>query len=175
MAALLPGKFLYLGTPRAASTATHDALKAIPGVKIFNQHITRAAMIEEGMGPYQGEFTFAAVRNPYDLVVSWWLRSRPLKTDTFLDFLRHHQNKHFEIDGRLFWMCVEDVEVMHYETLQEDLNRIVTGLGLDPVTMRLMNVTPRKKRWRKYYGPEEIEALNDRFGHEIDRYGYDRL
>lgn len=175
MAVLLPHKFLFLGTPRSGSTCTHTALKAIPGALVFSQHISRSAMIEHHIGPYRGEFTFLAVRNPYDLLVTWWLRSRPKKQEAFVDFIRTYENKHFVKDGRLFFLVEDDMEIIRYETLQEDLDRVLEGLELEPRPLSRMNVTRKKEPWQTYYGPEEIRALNDRFGDEVERYGYELL
>ena len=174
MAVLLPGKFLYLGTPRCGSSAVHDALKNVPEVKLFHQHITvpEIKRVHSGLGP---ELRMATVRNPYDLVVTWWLRARRNDRVTLLEFVRDFQHRLFERDGRLFYLCTDDVEILRYETLQEDLDRNLAKAGVRPVVLDRVNVTEGKRDWRSYYGPEEIAAVEERFGHEMDRYGYERL
>jgi hypothetical protein len=170
VAILFPDKFLFLGTPRSGSTCTHNALKLIPGATLFSQHLRRSTMIEKNIGPYRGEPTFLVVRNPYDALVSWWLRSRT--GIPFAEFIATYENPHFVNDGRLFWLVEDDMEILRYENLQEEVDRMLAGVGLDPVQLPNMNVTRDKDPWLTYYGPREADAANVRFGDEIIRYGY---
>lgn len=170
MAVLLPRKFLFLGTPRAGSTCIHNALRRIPGAVLLEQHVRRSTMIEENLGPYRGEPTFLVVRNPYDALVSWWLRSRTGLP--FAEFLATYENPHFVNDGRLFWLVEDDMELLRYEKLQEDVDRVLAGLGIAPRQLPRVNATRDKEPWQSYYGPREADAANLRFGDEIVRYGY---
>lgn len=173
MAVLLPGKFLCLGTPRTGSTCVHHALGAIPGAKVFNQHLRRSVLIEENMGPYRGEHTFLVVRNVYDLMVSWWLRSRTGMP--FVEYITTYDNKHFVEDGRLFWLVEDDMEILRYESLQQELDAVLARLGIDPRPLPFLNATRDKRPWRSYFGRSEVRATNDRFGDEMARYGYEML
>jgi len=176
MAIFLPGKFLHLGTPRCASTATHRALRTLPGIKEFHQHMDLKEMIRYQHGPYRGELAFATVRNPYDVLVTWFIRMHSsIRAMSFLDFVTSYQNKDLERDGRLFFTCVDGVEVMRYETLQVDFDAMLAKIGLEPIQLERHNPTEIKKPWRTYYDEEILAAVNERFGHEFDRYGYERL
>jgi hypothetical protein len=171
MAVILPGKFLYLCNPRTASSATSRTLKEIPGaVKTAHHHVAL-----EHVEDYDGEQVVAAVRNPYDALVSWHLRLPHL---SFVEFLRGYD--HFPLLGGdppdLFWHCTGDTHVLRYETLQTDLDAFLTGLELPTVQLFRRNVTKNKTRpWREYYGDAEVEAANGRFGHVADKWGYERL
>lgn len=173
MAIFLPGRFLHVGTPRCASTATHEALKTIPGVKVFNQHMDIAEMRKYHHGPYRGEFAFATVRNPYDLAVTWYLRSK--FKGTFVEFLRDYKHRLMERDGRLFWATIGCHEIMRYETLQEDFDAILEHLGISQRRLPTMNPTDGKESWRSYYDQEALDLANQRFGNEIEQFGYERL
>jgi hypothetical protein len=143
MAVLLPGKFLCLGTPKTGSTCIHHALGAIPRAKVFNQHLRRFVLIEENMGPYQGEHTFLVVRNVYDLMVSWWLRSRTGMS--LAEYRATYDNKHFVEDGRLFWLVEDGMEILRYENLQQELDAVLARLGIEPRPLPFLNATRNKR------------------------------
>jgi hypothetical protein len=170
--ALLPGRFLYLGNPRTASTTVGKALVRELGAVPQQQHATTAEV-----PTYAGEPRFTTVRNPFDVLVSWYVRMRMDQQGTpFAEFLRTYENRDFVRDGRLFWQCEEGVEVTYYEHLQHDLEETLRRLGVRTVLLRAReNATPRKKPWRDYYDDEAVEAANHRFGHVADRWGYERL
>jgi len=172
--ALLPGRFLYLGTPRTASTAVGNALCRQLGAIPQPQRAT----VSEVRG-WRNEPRFTTVRNPYDVLVSWYVRMRFDRSGTSLsEFLRTYENRDFARDGDLFWQCGDGVRVTHWEHLERDVNDVLYHLGMPGIRLSdRENLTPRKKPWRDYYedDPEAVAAANARFGHEVERWGYERL
>lgn len=134
-------------------------------------------MLQYQHDPYRGELAFATVRNPYDVMVTWFIQMRSsIRNMPFLEFVKSYQNKDLERDGRLFFTCVDGVEIMKYETLQADFDAILDRVGINRTELKLHNPTGYKKKpWRTYYDPESLAVVNERFGHEFDRYGYEML
>ena len=175
MAVLLPGKFLYLATPRTGSSATAEALKTIGGRSVYGRQHMGLAEVKA----YEGEHVFTAIRNPYDVLASWYVRIH--RTDgfrtSFVEFLRSHEHEDFTQGDppTLFYHCHEGVEVLRWEALARGINDLLATLGLPSVVLPRDNVTPKKRPWPEYYDEATIEAVHDRFGHDLDGWGYPRL
>lgn len=169
MAILIPGKLLYLANPRTGSHSVHQALQKKHGAIKNLSHHAEPRHIPQ----YNCEFAFTTVRNPYDALVTWWLRMQVRMTDPFLEFIQTFEGKDFVRNGKMFYQCIPGVEVTRYENLEEGVNEMLVRAGLEPVKLPLANRTLRKKPWRTYYGPEEYAATNERFGEEIETLGYE--
>lgn len=170
MAVLVPGKLLFLATPRTASHAIQDALRRLPGARSYGHHVERHRIAD-----HDGEPAFALVRNPYDVLASWWARAGGACDGDFARYVREYENQDFVRNGRLFYHAVPGVEMIRWEDLPASLDDVLRRAGLPPQPLRRLNPTGKKLPWRTYYGPAEVEAANERFGHEIDRFGYERL
>lgn len=171
MAVILPGKFLYLANPRTASTSTRIALGKLPEAKmLWPQH----QLLHE-CHLYADEQPVTAVRNPYDVLATWF--QLQVKYKDFVEFLRKFEHKQFLLGDPpdLFWQCGEGFHILRWETLQKDLDEFLAGWGLPSVEIPRENTTKDKKPWQEYYTPEAFEAANERFGAILDRYGYERV
>jgi len=171
MAVFIPGKLVYLANPRTASVATRDTLMQIEGAQLAGAHHATLAEVEG----YEGESVGATVRNPYDVLVSWFLQ---LPEPTLAMFLREYDHYPF-LGGDppdLFWQCASATRVLRWENLQQDLDAWFTELGIRPLKLVRENVTESKNRpWVDYYDAEAIQAANERFGHIVDKWGYERI
>lgn len=64
-------------------------------------------------------------------------------------------------------------QLMRYERLHEDLNRILQGAGVTrAVDMPRRNVTPGKRPYTEYYSTRSRTLVERRLGRELDRFGY---
>jgi len=176
MAVLLRGKFLYLATPRTGSSATAVALKKLGARSVHGGHHVGL----EDVRPYKGELIFTTIRNPYDVLVSWYVRIH--RTNDFpislAEFLRTYEHEDFTRGDppTLFYHCHEGVEVLRWEDgLEASLNVLLKKLELEPATLLPENVTPKKKPWREYYDDETLQAVHERFGRDLDTWGYERI
>jgi hypothetical protein len=218
MAVLFPGKFIYLATPHTATISTTEALSKIPGSiptmvgpnnpvkkrlrgvvikdKAYFDRNTHHATKEELTKRY-GEYfkgneqSVTVVRNPYDLVVTWWLRqkggiNRTLfkrfrdkahqfqKEPSFLEYLEVIDGKTsggpYIRNGKMFWM--EATEYLRYENLNEELNIYLKKFGINPIDLPRRNVTD-KRPWRSYHTPETFRVINEKFGDEFTKFGYE--
>lgn len=110
----------------------------------------------------------AVVRNPYDFLVSCFLRRG--QHQSFLDFIETFAIEPFIKDGRIYHLAECCDHILRYESLQEDLNQFLKRRGLPPIQLNQVNVTPKKKPWRTYYSCSAIQAVNKRFGNEIQKH-----
>lgn len=168
---LIPGKLLYLATPRTASTVVGNTLATHPEARTYIKH----AKLSE-VPDYQGELVVTGIRNPYDALVSWHLLDRP--KIPLHQFLAAYECRHFVENGRLFWQCGPGVETIRYENLIPELNAVLERVGLSRISRLPKNVRATRlktKPWREYYDRNAIVIANARFGDEIVEHGYDLL
>jgi len=113
------------------------------------------------------EHIFGVVRNPYDFLVSCFVRRGGSKT--FVDFVRNYHESPYIEDGRIYYLAQDCQTLIRYETLQPDLDALMGTLGLPTVPLERHNETKDKKPWGSYYTPEAFKIVNDRFGAEFSK------
>jgi len=201
VAVLFPGKLLYLCTPHTASYATTQALEKIEGAVVLDYKHVGLPEIEAGdfrlvkvrrgdefktlfkaerdaktflLPPSlytRRETVMSTMRNPYDLVATWWALDR-YGFSTLTAFITELEDQRF---AELDYLVRQGSRVLRYEHLDDDLNAALADVGLEPVEIPRSNVTPDKRPWREYYDRESLDAVNARFDPLFDRYGYERL
>jgi len=175
MALLLPGKLLYLATPRTASTSTALALQKLGARTVRGGHHVGVEAVAE----LEDELVFTTIRNPYDALVSWYVRMDRTRgfPVSMAHFLRKYEHEDFARGDppSLFYHCRPGVEVLRWETLQEEFDALLMQLELPTVRLPRDNVTPKKGPWRDYYDAEALEAVHARFGHDLDSWDYERI
>jgi hypothetical protein len=190
MAVLIPGKLVYLATPHTASIATAAGLSNLPGARATTRKgnvsevlpVTHHASRKD-VEPYMtgSELVVTTVRNPCDLVVTWWLRQQPAvkkyigEDATFEQFVSRVDevigvSGPFLKDGKIFWHDCDTI--IKYENLVEELNALLVCLDLPTVSLSLINVTKGKKSWIEYYNEQTLAIVRERFKEEIFQYGY---
>lgn len=197
MAVLFPGKFIYVATPHTATISTTHALARLPGAipSSLNEivdhlpehrlarrthHSTKQEVQELHPDYFTGtEQSVSVVRNPYDLVLTWWLRQRGAvekrtgHEPSFQEFLETYDERGpgpYLRGDRMFWMDAD--HELRYESLQDELNAFLGRHGLGPVELPHLNVTGKTGPWRSYYDAEAFRTVNRRFGDEIQTKGY---
>lgn len=146
--------WIFQAHPRTASTAIEAALGGEPSPR---HH--------DWLEPTAGEKTFCVVRNPFDVMVSWWLLNGGGDLTEFIQTYAHSDLEH---DGLLFYHAPRCDEVLFYEHLRWDLSRLFKR----PIHLKRLNRTPDKKHWKTYYTHEAKLALMERYGAEVEQYGY---
>jgi hypothetical protein len=199
MAVLLPDKFVFLCTPHTGSMAVTHALKRLPGaINVQNKawgvghHATLEQVRETVSDKMTGnERVIAFVRNPYDLIVTWFLREQgrsrmkylgrilghPPTLAEFIEAWTREQPDVYFVDGRIFYHADEADQVLRYERgLDREINSVLRKLrGVPSVEIRVENETPNKDHWSMYYDAKAYEAANTAFQHEFVKYGYQFL
>jgi len=165
MSVLFHKKLVFLDHPRTAGTSVQYCLGKLGG-KTQKRH----SMIYE-----KAPIIFSTVRNPYDLLVSWWLilmRRNHFDGD-FLPFITSYQNYNFTRGGRLFYFVEASTDILRFETLQEDFSRVMEKAGLPQNKLHHRNATAHRKPYQEYYTSEIIQAVKDRFVLDLEFTGYE--
>lgn len=63
-------------------------------------------------------------------------------------------------------------EVLRYEFLQEDLDRVLGALGIDPIEIPRRNVTGSKRDYREYYDDRTRAIVGQAYSLDLERFGY---
>lgn len=211
--------YLYLAAPRTGCTAVgdilckerfghwfpeHDVTDEDDKVVVPRKHTTVTELVDHGLLSKQGLenlFVFTAVRNPFDSLLSLWVKKRttyqPLldDPDSFvhwdpnfaedMEFVRDHtfsewierQYARFENGGRrrqLYSPFLRRVDhVMRYERLQSDLDAVLTHLGSEPIEIPLLNPTEgRDSDYRTHYTPRARQIIETVFAADLEQFRY---
>lgn len=133
---------------------------------------------------FGGYLKFAFVRNPWDWHVSHYHYARATPKhkrhaifkrfsgfDEYIDWIVDNGYSQHQIladkDGRLLVDFVG-----RFETLQEDLNRILRLLYLPPVSLPHVNRTDHRD-YRSYYTPHTRKLIGEARRLDVDTFGYD--
>jgi hypothetical protein len=199
MAVVVPGKFIYLATPFTGSMATAYTLKRLPGALVPTDKmrgIGHHATLEEvrqvvGDRLVGNEHVFTFVRNPYDLLVTWWLREqhqfqvraleRKLnRPPTMLEFIKLWDEARpfpYFKDGDMFYQTRRAQTVLRYERgITREINSVMRKLGgVSSVEIGHQNVTEGKDHWSMYYDEETYGFVNEAFRDDFVKFGYQFL
>lgn len=164
MAVVIKGKLIFLEHPRTASTSMRTALQKIGG-KTKSRHTLFL--------PERNEMIACTVRNPFDVLVSWWLIiGARYGFKTFKDFVRRCDNDFMVKQGNLFYFAHHAHFILRFENLQNDLDRMLDRLRLARVQLPHLNGTSKKLSYHNYYDPETIKIVAERFRSELLAFHY---
>ena len=141
-----------------------------------------------GLSRFEGYFKFGFVRNPWDRVVSLYLRRegdqvhRSKSFEEFVKTIRYssatclHPSPHV---NQLDWLVDPSGRVVvdyigRFETLQQDWNNICATLGIASrdLPVKKQNHVARD-HYSKFYTRETADLIADRFRADIDFFGYE--
>jgi len=177
MAALLRGRFVFLATPR---TGSHSVVRALVD-RCGAEDVRPPHLLLEDLPVAGGELAFTTVRNPYEIVVIDWLRTKgpwsrkgPVEPRmSLLEYVRCWDELHVQPGERELFAHLEVAdEVMRYESLEADFRRVMAKLGWEGVPLPHLNPTTGRRPWHEYVDRRSLEAIHQRFGHEFERAGY---
>lgn len=198
-------RYVFIEVPHTGSVAVSRALQEHYGGRpILRKHATYQDFLRQATADQKSYFSFAAVRNPLDLAVSRYfrfkLKDRPwmgnpawvakhgsvaqkhdlaiaqwiVRTDaSFEDFLLRWYRVPFDS-----WTSLDQERyssVMRFERLQDDFDRTLREIGLEPVgPLPAANVTPgRDRNWLQHYTPRARRRAIWVFGSYMKEWGYD--
>lgn len=212
-------KILLVLNPRTASSALsshlgktfggrwlpeQDLLDDRGNIQVQRKHSTvpellaARLMSEDDLDRYR---KIVAVRNPFDSLVSLWVKKRHAyameaadpdffghKIPGFMEdmaFIQQHTFSEWVVEKYAVALRPDARNSLHrkfvagcdhilrFETLQEDFQALMKKLGLSAGDIPELNKTASKgKDWRAYYSPEARDIIQRRFAHELARYGY---
>lgn len=140
-------------------------------------------------GVFDGLFTFAFVRNPWDLLVSYWhflrdaddhashashRRRKMARLPDFEAYVRYEVRRGKVSQSRM----VADrrgrllVDFLgRFESLATDFEFVCRRIGVE-ATLGRVNAS-RRRDYREYYTPSLVAMVRDHFAEDIERFGYD--
>lgn len=211
-------KFLFVMSPRTGCTSIaygvvvpylqacrvpwKDILDENGKMLVDSKHSTLSDLLRYGLITEEQAgrlFKFCAVRNPFDSLVSLYMKSKTTyaeladDTDSFL----HRKPQALEDVRRATEMSFADWvkgrfgrprgrpqhmygryllgmdHVMRFERLREDLDEVLLKLGA-PTGIELPNInpTPREQDYRSYYTDEARAIVEHAFAPDLERFGY---
>jgi len=167
MAIVFPGQYCLFNNARTASISLTEALaKAHPIVERTKNHY--ATQVEQEKLCIGGEVKFAVIRNPFDLVASWFCFAPQESMEYFLKRFRHPWFR--DRNGRLFDFFKVD-RLIRYEALEQGVYDLMEELNLPLPTLSRLNPTPGKQHYSTYYTPDDVRLMHKMFP-EIEEYGY---
>lgn len=163
-------RIAFIAHPRTASTATGAALLGLGFTQWVNHH---------GINPKWDptDWTvFATVRNPFDLMVSWYYHKKKYQAAPFQEWLpKFLAESNMYLDQGLFFGVPHCTRVLSYERLQDDFNLVLVESGFPPIEIPYKNVSIARpdKPLSEYYDHKLINLMKAHFGEEIKSHGYE--
>ena len=118
------------------------------------------------------EKTVSTVRNPFDLLVSWWLIIGERQGySNFGDFITNCRDPFMVRREKLFYFLETDY-ILRFENLEEDLNNVLRKHRIRTIKLPHYNATEDKKHFTQYYNDVTRSLVIARFSAEIERFGY---
>jgi hypothetical protein len=205
-------RYLFVHAPRTGGTAVSGVLtsnlqgRRIPGRKItvvlrgggsrtVRQHITVPQLLEASLvtpEQLQRFLVFTTVRNPFDSLVSSYVKKRDLAHDfawatnhpvtrmrvgaaAELSFPDYIEREYAERAPRhLYSSHLRGASlVMRFEHLADDLAGVCRALGTASPDIPLVNTTPRERDYKSYYTARAHEIVARVFAPDLERFGYE--
>lgn len=185
-------KVIYIHVPKTGGRSLfHPSLGAFrrwnrQRFRSYRGHKLASKLKEELGSAYKDYFVFGMVRNPYERIVSIYIKEQlvfgmKLSLNEWLDA---------EVPGRLgkftmlrpqwFWLCNgnQNVIVSHiarYENYDEEVELLCEKLRISPrdITIPCVGKTFRDP-WQTYFDQEALDKFNSRNWADFQLFGYEK-
>ncbi len=127
-------------------------------------------------------FVFSVVRNPFDRLISGWKYLKRMRDRTLLDVLRNPPKSGLDYrhltrpqvailrDPNSGHLVAGDL--IRFESLQADFDRICDRLGKPKVPLGHDNPSSRTAGYRDYFDTETRKLAEDMFADDLATFGY---
>lgn len=160
----------FIAHPRTASVAMAATLLGMGFTQAGSHHQFKESDCRET--------TFSVVRNPFDMLVSWYYFNRRDDHLSFEDWLRVFlHNPPYYISQGLFFGKHLCTDILWYENLQEEFDELMERVGLPQTKIMQSNVSKKRvsRNFTDCYTPSMILKVVSLFEREILDNGYDIL
>jgi len=160
-------KVSFIAHPRTASVAMAETLLSMGFKQIGSHHQMRESWCLNT--------TFSVVRNPFDMMVSWYYFKRRENDMSFEDWLsRFLKDPPDYISSGLFFGHRLCTDILWYENLQEEFDELMKRVGLPQTDIVRSNVS-EGRAGRDFMGVHTdatIERTGFFFQDEIEQFDY---
>jgi hypothetical protein len=164
----------FIGHPRTASSAMAVALLSLGFEQVGSQNDLNEDLCLEGWT------IFAVVRDPYDLIVSWYYNQLHDET-TFEDWLEVFLNDPYNYANAngpgIFFGLDYCTHILRYESLQADFDSLLSGLELAQTDLTYENVSTARGELtiQDHYTQTTADIVGAAFRDDIDDNNYTDL
>ncbi len=160
-------KIAFIAHPRTASVAIAATLCEMGFTQVGSHHQFKEVWC---LG-----HTFSVVRNPFDMMVSWYyFRARECGL-SFESWLRVFlDDPPYYIKHGLFFGVYLCTDTLRYENLQEEFDQFTKKVGLPQTEIMRSNVTKRRegRDFMDVHTEMTLERVRVFFRNEIDQFDY---
>ena len=171
-------KCIFIHIPRTGGSSIEIALDGIDWFKKRPEEkhlVASQARKLYGENIWKSYFKFSFVRNPWDRIISLWLRPRIGKNRTLKEFVLTYKPLPHEPQSPFYSDIIDlDIDfVGRYENLQRDFDKISGRLAIKRKKMPLAVKTFQKvKHYSQYYDRETQEMVRKIYARDIKRFDY---
>lgn len=131
-----------------------------------------------GKNIFKSYFKFCVIRNPWDIVVSfycWHYRDKKQTKEGFTKFVGQFENRDWKIH------TIDDAPIcdfyIRYETLEDDIRHVCSTLGITEYNLNDLPTFKKgsrrlDKHYSEYYTDETRDIVSKKFQKEIQFFGY---
>lgn len=162
----------------------------------YDNHAS-AAVLKRWVGEenWSRSFSFAFVRNPWSMLVSWFFyhKNNPVyKNINFPEWIRNGMPNHWQINNKTDWhqglveddplnqlnflkdekneICVDFIG--RFESFQDDFDHMCNKLNLKNKNLKHVNKS-KHQGYRSYYEPDMVKIVAERFADFIEEFKYE--
>ncbi len=163
---------VFIGHPRTASSAMATALLSLGFIQEGSQNDLNPELCLEDWT------VFAVIRDPYDLIVSWYYNQIHDGTpfaEWLEDFLA---DPHNYVNGPgMFFGLEYCTHILRYESLQDDFDTLLAGVGLAQTDLTYENVSEARGELtvQDHYTQATVDLVAEAFRDDIDDNNYNDL
>lgn len=170
--------FGYIAHPKTASSATARVVRDTFGASQVGTH---HAAKELWCRPIleTGGIIMATIRNPYDLMVSWYFHYSVRRPGTPMESFKAWlpwiiQNPNGYIEQGMFFGLQWANRIIRFENLQKDFDNVCAEIGLQRTVIESVNVSVRRegRTYQEMYETSSRDLIQKHFTTELDVGGY---
>jgi len=163
----------YIAHPKTASSATSRIVRDTLGAKTIGTHHAVDDELCRRILETGGR-VMATIRNPFDLMVSWYFHyahRRPDKVmEPFKEWLPNQIAKpnQYLIQGMFFGLQWANC-ILRFEYLQEDFDRLCDEVGLPRTIIEPFNISVKRegRTYQEMYDSELRRLIQENFADEL--------
>ena len=177
-------KCIFVHIPKTGGTSVEVALQG-RGEQDSIKHKTALQYKSQNSDIWDDYFKFTIVRNPWDLMISWWkwrTQSKKRASLPFLKFLKENKNmipgnEHIK-SGLTYFDFISDGnnilvdKIYRFENFQEDFDDVCKEIGIPRQKLPQINKTKRM-HYSDYYDDKTRKLVADKFKKDIEYFNYE--